>query len=225
MVARMVSDLYLPLSRARLETYRPAGASDLEMLANYFWNIDLAEGLVPSLHGIELALRNSIHAALTDHFGTDMWFQQPGLLGAWHLSEFTKARNSVARNPPMTAGKLVAELNFGFWTGLLAGPYEQPLWRPNGYALLRAAFPNVATSRKQIYDRFTGIRELRNRVFHHEAIWHRPNLSQEHSAIHQAINWISPTLHRAIHSVDNFSRNYNGKAHVEARLKTLLGIA
>jgi hypothetical protein len=222
MVAQMISDLYLPLSQVRLEAYRPRGGSDLEMLTNYFWNIDLAEGFVPSLHGIELALRNSIHSAFTARFGTDMWFQQRGLLGTWHMSEFTKAHNRVSMNPPGTAGKLVAELNFGFWTGLLAGPYEQPHWRPNGYALLHAAFPHAATSRKRIYDRLTAIRELRNRIFHHEAIWHRPTLLQEHSNIHQAINWISPTLHRAIHAVDNSPANYHGKANVEARFKALL---
>jgi hypothetical protein len=220
----MVSDLYLPLSQVRLEAYRPAGASDLEMLTNYFWNIDLAEGLVPSLHGIELALRNTIHTGLTNLHGTEMWFRQPGLLDSWHTTEFNKAHSRVAKNPPVTAGKLVAELNFGFWTGLLGGSYEQPLWKPNGYALLRAAFPHVATSRKNIYGRLTAIRELRNRVFHHEAIWHRPNLGGEHNDIHQAINWISPALHRAIHSVDNFPRNYAGKVHVEVRLKHLLGI-
>jgi len=225
LVAQMVSDLYLPLSQVRLEAYRPPGASDLEMLTNYFWNIDLAEGLVSSLHGIELALRNTIHTGLTNVHGTDMWFQQPGLLGTWHTNEFNKAYAAVAKNPPVTAGKLVAELNFGFWTGLLGGSYEQPLWSPNRYALLRAAFSNVSTSRKIIYARLTAIRELRNRVFHHEAIWHRPNLVREHNDIHQAINWISPTLHRAIHSVDNFPKNYAGKAHVEARLKILLKIS
>ena len=195
------------------------------MLTNYFWNIDLAEGLVPSLHGIELALRNTIHTALTTHFGTDMWFALPGVLGSGQTIEFNMAYRRVARNPPVTAGRLVSELNFGFWVTLLSGPYEQPLWRPNRYAPLRAAFPHVVTSRKYIHDRFNAIRLLRNRVFHHEAIWHRPMLLQEHTEIHQAINWISPALHRAIHAVDNFPANYHGKANVEARLKALLGIA
>lgn len=224
MVARMVSDLYLPLSQVRLEAYRPVGGSDLDMLTNYFWNIDLAEGLVPVLHGIELALRNTIHTALMARHGTDMWFQQPGLLHPWHASEFNKALNRIAKNPPVTAGKLVAELNFGFWTGLLGSAYGQPLWRPHRYALLSAAFPHVSTSRKHIYGRLTAIRALRNRVFHHEAIWHRPSLLQEHIEVHQAIAWISPTFHRAIHAVDNFPRNFHGKVHVESRLKQLVGM-
>ena len=46
MVAQMVVDLYGSLSRPRLEAYRPTGGSDLDMVVNYFWNIDLAEAIV-----------------------------------------------------------------------------------------------------------------------------------------------------------------------------------
>lgn len=224
MVAQLVQELYLPLSQARLEAYRSPSGSDLDMLINYFWNIGLAEGLMPALHAVELALRNTIHTALTKRQGTDMWFSRPGILGAGQVIEFTTAYRRVARNPPVTAGKLVAELNFGFWVTLLSGPYEQSLWQPEGYGLLRSAFPHVVSSRKYIHDRFNAIRLLRNRVFHHEAIWHRPNLLQEHDAIHEAIRWISPTLHRAIHAVDNFPANFSGRAQVEADLKARLGI-
>ncbi len=80
MSAQFVSDLYFALSIDRLEAYRSANGSDLEMLTNYFWNIDLIEALVPCLHAVELALRNSIHAALTTQYGTEMWFYQPGVL-------------------------------------------------------------------------------------------------------------------------------------------------
>lgn len=220
MVSQMVSDLYFPLSKERLEAYRPAGSGDLDMLTNYFWNIDLAEALVPSLHAVELAVRNSIHAVMTGHHGTDMWFYKQGALQPAQLGEFARALGKVAKNP--RPGRIVAELNFGFWVTLLSGPYEQPLWQPGGYALLKAAFPHASASRKQIHERFNAIRELRNRVFHYEAIWNRPNLLGEHADIHEAIRWISPTLHSAVHAVDNFPKNFVGKAQVEADLKRRL---
>lgn len=73
MVAPFLNDLYLTLSSPRLESYRPQpNGTDMEMMVNYFWNIDLAEALVPCLHAAELALRNSIDRTLTAHFGTDM---------------------------------------------------------------------------------------------------------------------------------------------------------
>lgn len=224
MVAQFVADLYLPLSQVRLEAYRPAGGDDLAMLTNYFWNIDLAEALVPSLHAVELALRNSVHVALTNRYGTDMWFYEQGHLEPGQLSQFANALREIGKKSPPRAGRLVAELTFGFWVTLLSAPYEQRIWQPDGYALLAAAFPQASDrSRKQIHDRFNAIRELRNRVFHHEAIWNRSNLQQEHADIHQAVQWISPTLHRAIHAVDDFPTAVNRRAHVEARLKSYLG--
>lgn len=225
MVAQFVSDLYLPLSRDRLEAYRPTGASDLEMITNYFWNIDLAEALVPSLHAVEIAVRNSMNAALTAQYGTDMWFYTPGLLESGQVSQLGGAIRALTPKQPFLAGRLVAELNFGFWVTLLSGPYEQRMWQPGGYALLKAVFPHATgVSRKQVHTRLNDIRELRNRVFHHEPLWCRPNLLQQHADIHQAIEWMSPTLHKAIHAVDTFSTIYAGKADVETALKTHLGI-
>jgi hypothetical protein len=65
---QFVLDLYLPLSKVRLEEYRSKvdPSSDLEMITNYFWDIDIAEAMVPSLHAVELAVRNSIHTVLSN---------------------------------------------------------------------------------------------------------------------------------------------------------------
>jgi hypothetical protein len=227
MVARVVADLHLPLSRVRLETYRPVGGGELEMLTNYFWNVELAESLVPCLHAVELALRNSIHAAMTNHHGTDLWFYQRGLLEPGQLVQFANGLREVARRPAPLADRLVAELTFGFWVTLLSGPYDQRIWAPNNFALLATVFPNATgSSRDQIHQRFNRIRLLRNRVMHYEPIWDQQkiNLFQRHVDIHEAIQWISPTLGRAILSIDKFQAVFNGRAQVEARLKSRLGI-
>lgn len=70
MVAQFVADLELPLSRIRLENYRPLHGADLDMVVNYFLNIELSEALYPTLQAFEVALRNSVHRALSQHFGT-----------------------------------------------------------------------------------------------------------------------------------------------------------
>ncbi len=116
-------------------------------------------------------------------------------------------------------------MNFGFWASLLNAPYEQRIWHPNSYALLFTAFPNaVGMTRKQISDRFTAIKDLRNRVFHHEPIWYRPNLAQEHANILQAVRWISPPLNRGIQVVDSFADVHrHGRVLVYNRLHRFLG--
>lgn len=97
MVAQMVSDLSRALSSDRLEAYRPTGGDALDMVVNYFWNIDLAEAIVPSLHAFEIALRNAIHNALTASQGTDMWFFKEGLLEPGELRDFATAYGSSFR--------------------------------------------------------------------------------------------------------------------------------
>lgn len=225
MVMPMVADLQRALSAARLEAYRPAGGSDLAMLTNYFWNIDLAEALVPVLHAVELALRNTIHSAMIDKYKTDMWFYHQGALEPNQLAEFARALGKVHKKPSPLSGKIVAELTFGFWVTLLSAPYEQRVWSDSGYAAFKAAFPNARGSRKDVHKRFNDIRERRNRVFQYERIYNRPALLREHAEIHQAIEWISPTLHRASHAVDNFPAIFHGRAQVEAYLKDHLGVS
>lgn len=230
-LAQFVGDLHLALSRERLESYRPAGGADLDMLTNYFWNIDLAEALMPTLHGVELALRNSIHTAMTARYGTDMWFYHPDVEQMWRrigidqLNQRDTVFNRVSSRRPVTAGRMVAGFEFGFWVVLLGDRYQRPLWQPDRYSLFRAVIPSERRpSRQQAHDRYRAIRDLRNRVFHHEAVWHRPNLRQEHADIHEAIRWISPTLQTAIVAVDNFPQIANAQAQVETALKAQLGI-
>ena len=227
MVAQLVRDLHLPLSEIRLETYRPPNGSDVEMVTNYFWDVALAEALLPALHGVELVLRNSIHAEMTRRHGSPMWFYQPGVLEPGQLGQLATALRQLAdRKTTPTDGHIVAELTFGFWVSLISDPYQQRLWQPNRYALLASVFPNaVGLSRQQIHRRYNLIRrELRNRVFHHEAIWDRPNLRQEHADILTAIAWISPTFGHAIRGMDRFPFVLGNRSRFQVDLRRHLGV-
>lgn len=42
--------------------------------------MELARALSPALHGVELALRNSIHTTLSTRYANEMWFYIPGVL-------------------------------------------------------------------------------------------------------------------------------------------------
>ncbi len=69
-----IGNLYRSISRPRLEPFRPDDGNDLAMIANYLWNLELCQAIYPALHGCEVALRNSIHAAASAHYGTPYWF-------------------------------------------------------------------------------------------------------------------------------------------------------
>ena len=179
----------------------------MEAYGNYAWNIVLCESLYPSLNGVEIALRNSIHAAATAKFGTDFWFS--GKLDPpedYRLTETLRKINQSGKKCPTTSD-LVGDLNLGFWVALLKGRYEPLLWP----SLLPPVFPYATKkqmAREQLYLRLDRIRRLRNRVFHHEPIWHLDDLSEQHQLILEIIGWISPAMLELTRLLDRFSSVY-----------------
>ena len=98
----------------------------------------------------------------------------------------------------MTEGRLVSILRFGFWVSLCKRPYEQGrtggprLW-PELAAKGFPHLPRAKRTRSQIYLALDPLRELRNRVSHHEAVWDR-NLNRGHQKMLETIAWINRDL-------------------------------
>ena len=98
----------------------------------------------------------------------------------------------------MTEGQLVSVLGFGFWVSLCKSPYEQGrtsgprLWP----AMVRRGFPHLPKAkrtRSQIFHALDPLRDLRNRVSHHEAVWDR-RLNRSHQEILDTTAWINRDL-------------------------------
>jgi hypothetical protein len=193
------------------------------MVANYFWDMELAKALTPALHAVEIALRNSIHEHLSRHFDTEMWFYLPGVLEPGQLSQLSAALRELSkRRASPTAGRIVAELTFGFWATLLSSSYEQRLWQPDGFALLRQVFPNATGMSMQLVQRhYNALRSLRNRVSHYEAIWDRKNLAQDYRNVLQGIEWVSIPLRTAVETMSDFLVVYDDGEGYQAVLKRL----
>lgn len=234
-LARVVADLQAAVSRPRLDRYRPAGGSDRDMVVAYFWNVVLSEALYPGLAALEVTLRSRIHAELTAREGTEWWFRQ--LLEPSQLRDYAGAHARLydKHKAALTAGHVVAELNFGFWTTLLSQPYNQALWAPNHAALLRAVFPHLPptpNARHFVHGRYNGLRLLRNRAMHYEPIWLGVRLQQRglvplptlHAEIVEAIGWVSPTVQAGVAATDRFPTVWSGRAAFEANLRAQLGI-
>jgi len=135
------------LSQARLEAYErriPQPADKVDVLAHYLWNIALGQALYAPIQVCEVAVRNSVHSALADIYGTDRWFDHPygPRLEPWQQNAVAAAVNRLTRldrrrlrtpvPPPPTTGRIVAELHVGFWVGLFNDAYDpavHPLWR------------------------------------------------------------------------------------------------
>ena len=58
---------------------------------------------------------------------------------------------------------------------------------------------------KKLDARWKRIRDLRNRVFHHERIIHWTDLDAQHAAILEVTGWISPELCAVASVLDRFT--------------------
>ena len=226
------------LSDARLDAYRAGPSeSDLDLLARYAWNAALGAALYPPLQGIEVALRNTLDAAVVRTSGAS-WFDLPTILvEPWAQGKVVEAKQKLARQrKPIEPGRVVAELDFGFWTSLLNVAYEQGPNRPSTQVplwprLLPGAFPHAGSAVRGRYSlsaRFNAIRDLRNRVSHHESIWRgrrlpnggRVDLATQHAELLDALGWISPELRESIVLHDSFPAVYQqGMAPFRERLE------
>jgi len=176
------------LSRDRLAKYLNATAQDLDgALALYETNTRLSEAFYTPLQSVEVCLRNCIHEQLSRRYGEEWNLSSATPLGEDSrrmigdvIDELKKDRRDV------TAGRVVAELKFAFWVGLLGPRYDATLWRS---VLYRAFLADGGKPRRIVHGRFNAIRRFRNRVAHHEPIFDRP-LPQIHSEIIEAIHWM-----------------------------------
>jgi len=173
---------------------------------HYQANIQLSEALYPVLSVFEVALRNSLNRELTTMFGTADWYLHlSATAGLKDLNrEITLAQKHITkRGEQISADKIVAELTLGFWTRLLNAEYEKILWKD-----LRRAFPFIAKkdkTRHNVSSPINQIRNLRNRIFHHEPIaWNLTKLDSLHKDTLKVCGWLNKDLPAFINGFDKF---------------------
>jgi hypothetical protein len=246
--AVLVAMLEAIVSPPRLKRYRDAGKSDLETITNYLWNIQLAEALLPSIAMLEVCLRNTVHQTLTAHSGTEYWFR--GLLhpARWPAVEKEiAALSGVSTMPPIAlpqvlppAGKIIAQLTFGFWPHIFSRHYRKLWWTPQSQLIsdVLAHHPNLtAATRSDLHRRLMYFNVLRNRAMHHEAIFDGvaiPNhpvqtIDVLHGEILETIRWINPDAERLLNCLDRFTSVFDptgphGRLGIESAIRNEYGI-
>ena len=149
------------LSEERLQAYATKGDSDsLDAVARYIWNLAPGAAMQPLLHVLEITFRNHIfdnsvkfidESKLKFHH-VDCWLDaDPTLLEGNEVRSVDEAKETLLRRrKPLTPGRLIARLGFGFWTGLCNRPYEQG--RSSGPALwpamLNTGFPFLVRAKR-----------------------------------------------------------------------------
>ncbi|ADE53175.1 Abi family protein [Coraliomargarita akajimensis] len=193
------------LAPERIEAYGNAEDDPKLIFARYLLNMALCESLYSPLQFAEIALRNRIHKQLCSHFGSSDWYKTTNTLTPWQQRKIEEAIESLkSRAKPVTAGRVVAELTFGFWTGFFNKAQAK---NAISQKLVAEVFPNLPRRQrtlKAINRRWIHIRDLRNRIFHHERILHWSDLDQQHADLIEAIHWINPELAELSRTLDRY---------------------
>ena len=179
------------LSLERFGRYLDWAAGDrARAIELYTLNTRISESLYTPLQMLEVALRNRIHAVLTEARHED-WFHDAGFLTASQAEQLAKAiedvRDGAKREP--TPGRIVAALTFGFWTAMF-GPEYETLWQTTLHRIARR--PDGKGLRRKDFSRpLMPIRMLRNRIAHHEPViaWDVP---KHYRNIIELTGWLCP---------------------------------
>lgn len=207
------NDLEKHFSAARLGRYRAArGGDEVKAAADYASNVLLSEAMLPMLNVLEIALRNGIHARLSKLYDRSDWWEawigNPAF--GWQNKEVDVAKAKLTRrHEPLNADKVLAELTFGFWTSLFNVQFQSILWKD--LRLVFARCPKPLRQRHNISAALNRIRDLRNRVFHHEPLlWLMPPLIEQHAVGLTVINWIDPVLGQWLDEHDRLPNTWTG---------------
>jgi hypothetical protein len=167
------------LSEARIQRYLAAcRGEETDAVKLYAWNGYLSQALYLSLQTWEIALRNRLNAFLCWRYN-HAWPYDHGRAvrqlasgEARRLREATQRQEQKRKSPKVPTDAIVADLSAGFWVALLTKSYDVPFAWPHN---LPRVFPNDRSLRRAVAASECGaMLDLRNRIAHHEPIFHLP---------------------------------------------------
>ena len=227
------------LAPSRFAAYRSSTPDETTALELYVWDRNLSSAFFSDIAIIEVAMRHAMHRELVADLGAQ-WDTQQGSWDARTQRKLTEARSRLGHR--LTPDRLVAELMFGFWLGLLdeggraatPGPatrvrYET-LWRstlhrayPGAKPAARAA--GTRASRSWVHSQVAIVSALRNRVAHHEPLINGISLPGQADASGRAVRISTVDAHTVCITVASMiDRDLGGWISQTSAVPALLAI-
>ncbi|NHN89453.1 hypothetical protein [Acetobacter conturbans] len=184
------------LSAPRFATYLAEKDGDKEAaLELYLWNLKLSAAFFVPLQICEVSIRNSVVSAIELTYGANWPWEKGFEISLRNPPHgYSPRRNLIELRKLPTSGKIVAELKFVFWEKVMTRGHDGAIWN----AHFRSAFPHadprktIQELRAECHDSLFKIRDLRNRIAHHEPIFRR-SIQQEYDRIHKLVAWVDVT--------------------------------
>jgi len=159
------------LSEARMSKYKKvANGNKVRIIQLYHHNLKLSQRMFGVIGMFEVMLRNAIYNHYKNIYSDSEWIvgqAAKDMLLEHEAGEIIRVKNDFIRKGVYSPDKMVASFSFGFWTYF----FTRRNYKVGGKTLLQI-FPNRKKGLKQtdVYNDLTLIRELRNRIAHHEPI-------------------------------------------------------
>jgi Abi-like protein len=225
-------------SPARLRKYINACGGDYHKAKLlYKYNIQASQALYPMISVLEIALRNGIDRELSKHFSDPNWLINKRNAFANHpdmvykdsrgrpqpdhffSDKLRRAEDKLRfRGVPVSHGKLLAELTFGFWVKF----FDSNAIKILGGAPLNAFVNKPRMKLTLVHSHLNSLVTLRNRISHSEPIcFDRTGavclltLARYQSDITDGLNWLDADLNHWAGKMNFFPPVYN-------RIKSLL---
>jgi Abi-like protein len=199
--------LYKLLSEQRLKPYGLGKVPDALVIGRYKWNLALSEALYPTLSLFEIGLRNRVDEVLTNLY-TPQWLDtNSSLLQLPEKETIATAQEGLKRKKEqLHRSKLIAELNFGFWTKMFSSSYHPLIWHRKDKPLKTVFSTASGLSAKQVHDQLMQIKSFRNRIAHHEAIWNKPGLYKTYQTTFIFLEGLGSPLLEIAKDLDRFPK-------------------
>ncbi|MFE3628250.1 hypothetical protein [Streptomyces goshikiensis] len=187
------------ISATRFEPFLKACQGDHAAAERlYAWDGEAARALWSPVRDLEVSLRNALHQQLSGKWaqqGQEWYETRPP--NDWGCDEIEAAKTKLRkRGRRYGPDDVVAELSFGFWTSLLSNGgkgkhYETWYWSPSLQYLFRQH--RGPKGRAQLHARLGYVQTLRNRIAHHERIFHR-DLNKDYNTTLELLRLVAPSL-------------------------------
>jgi hypothetical protein len=205
------------ISEHRLKRYLFAAKGDQNLAFRlYLWNIRLCEAFYLPCHLCEVTLRNGVHEALKAKYRTEDWHLEHSVMVQLPVrlqSELNSVwyRAKADHGASATVHHVIAGLSLGFWNSFLSGAYRHILWHGG----MRTAFPLVPAGETlyAVHGRVEQFRTLRNRIFHHNAIFDK-GPTAEWQNIDTLIGWRCHDTQLFAREESSVSRTINARPRI-----------
>ena len=225
------------ISSSRISTYKSNGHTEIETIADYVLNAKISQNFYFLLQNLEVSLRNAIYDSFKKHYPNSDFFylfennsfnrykskKEKHSRECWKM--LCGVKYKLKHMQTLSDGKIIAELNFGFWTELLISRDNKytDMWR----RIFLDVFPNykikssIDKDKTSIALKIDDIRNFRNRIFHYEPIYNQSDLIKKHVDIFDILTWLNEDMKILNELFDEFKNIEENKEEIIKKLTSL----